>query len=248
MALSHWFGDLDTSLDRLEINVDFLDFTRIIPFMVNRDDYKAMLDKAVGELTEAQERRAELDAERDQLDARIAELKQGIIALGPLCGVIAQAKYADLLPEYSPVLPVGLKEAVLSLLALVPENKYVTPVGIRDGLTTTGYEIKSKNILPSIHNVLKRLKAATPPEVESTDLDGKTVYRLAKKEQIPAAASGIRPRTRGSLGRPLKESPLSNTSSVPPVPGADASKLSRPPNRFYDVLIKMGEDAEKNKK
>lgn len=149
--------------------------------MVNRDDYKATLEKAVVELTEVQDRRAELDTERDQLDARIAELKQGIMALAPLCGVTAQIKYADLIPEYA-LLPPGLKEAVLSVLALVPADNYITPVAIRDSLPTTGYEIKSKNILPSIHNVLKRLEKASPPEVESTDLDGKTGYRLVKKQ------------------------------------------------------------------
>jgi hypothetical protein len=173
--------------------------------MVNRDDYKAMLDKAVGELEEAQNRQAEIDAERDQLDGRIAELKQGIMALAPLCGIHAQLKYADLLPEYNVFLTPGLKEAVVAVLGMVSNGGYITPVAIRDGLTATGYEIKSKNILPSIHNVLKRLEKATPPEVESTDLNGKTGYRLVKKptgtKYVVQDAGGAPPITRPRLTR-----------------------------------------------
>ena len=145
--------------------------------MVNRESYKVMLEQAVSELTEALAEQARLDAARDELDDRIVELKQGIIALAPLSGVNVQFKYADLLPEYNALIPVGLKEAILQVLAAVKDDKYITPVAVRAGLESTGYEIKSKNILPSIHNVLKRLEGR---EVESDDVNGKTGYRLIK--------------------------------------------------------------------
>lgn len=209
--------------------------------MVNRDDYKLMLDKAVTELTEAQERRAELDVERDQLDARIAELKQGIIALGPLCGVAAKFEYADLLPEYNAVLPVGLKEAVLSVLGMVGGDYYITPVAIRDGLTSTGYENKSKNILPSIHNVLKRLEKANPPEVETIDLDGKTGYRLPKKEQKLVAPPPPPRQARRYV-------PVRSTT-VPPInpPSVDMSTLKRGAETLYEAAKKAAEEAAKKK-
>jgi hypothetical protein len=150
--------------------------------MVAKDDYKAMSDRAVAELRELLARQDALDTEREQLDARILELKQGIIALGPLCGISAHTKYPELLPEYN-LLPVGLREGVLAVLELIKDNAYLTPVAVRDNLSSTGYEIKSKNILPSIHNVLKRL--VDGGEAESGDVNGKTGYRLVKKDRAP---------------------------------------------------------------
>lgn len=147
--------------------------------MVTKDDYKAMLEQAVSELTDALERQAGLDTEREKLDARIVELKQGIMALGPLCGIQAQFKYSELLPEYG-LFPTGLKESVITVLGMVKDNSYLTPVVVRDNLASTGYEIKSKNILPSIHNVLKRLEGR---EVETGDVNGKTGYRLIKTDR-----------------------------------------------------------------
>jgi hypothetical protein len=147
--------------------------------MVNKDDYRAMMEKAIAELTELVARQETLDTEREQLDTRIAELKQGIMALGPLCGMQPQFKYADLLPEFN-LVPVGLKDGVLAVLAMVKNDAYITPVAIRDNLASTGYELKSKNILPSIHNVLKRLEST---DVESGDVNGKTGYRLIKKAE-----------------------------------------------------------------
>jgi hypothetical protein len=178
--------------------------------MVNREDYKAMLDKAVTELTEAQNRQAELDAERDELDARIAELKQGIMALGPLCGVPVHLTYSDLLPEFNAFVPVGLKEAIVAVLSMAKAGDYITPVAIRDGLTATGYEIKSKNILPSIHNVLKRLKAAD--EVEDEDLDGKTGYRL-KVLQAPILKGKLHTKAGFSRMREIVDETYGGTES-----------------------------------
>jgi hypothetical protein len=148
--------------------------------MVSKNDYCAILERAVEELRQALTDRAEMDAAGERLDARIAELKQGVIALAPLCGVSAQSKYADLLPEYNVFFPVGLKEGVMAVLGAVKDDRYITPVTIRDNLESTGYEVKSKNILPSIHNVLKRLDGK---EVESDDVNGRTGYRLLKKDR-----------------------------------------------------------------
>lgn len=145
--------------------------------MVNREDYKAILDKAVEELRTLFTRQDEIAEEAEVVGNRITEVKQGILALAPLCGIQAQRKYAELFPEYNPFLPVGLNEAILTVLGRVEDDKFITPVTIRNGLAATGYEIKSKNILPSIHNVLKRLDGY---KVESGDVNGKTGYRLLK--------------------------------------------------------------------
>jgi hypothetical protein len=174
--------------------------------MITKDSYKAMLEQAVRELTDALERQAELDTEREQLDARIHELKQGIIGLGPLCGISAQSRYSDLLPEYG-LLPVGLKDGVLAVLGMIQGDAYITPITVRDNLANTGYEIKSKNILPSIHNVLKRLDGR---EVESADVNGKTGYRLLKKDRpAPPSPYGI-----GALRRITPDTTIRENTAI----------------------------------
>ena len=151
-----------------------------------------MLDQAVTELSELLTQRDTLDTERERMDARIAELKQGIMALGPLAGINPQTKYADLLPEYDFTLSLGLKDAVLGVLGKIEDDAYITPVTIRERLESTGYEIKSKNILPSIHTVLKRFDGY---QVESDDVNGKTGYRLIKKDRPRRPSPFARVRT-----------------------------------------------------
>jgi hypothetical protein len=154
--------------------------------MVSKADYRTMYDQALGELREALDRQEALDTEREQLDARISQLKQGIMALGPLCGEQPHTHYPELLPEYS-MFNVGLKEAVLKVVALAHEG-FVTAVTVRDTLPNVGYEVKSKNILPSIHNVLKRLVETN--DVEMSDVNGKTGYRL-KADRITIATNPL---------------------------------------------------------
>jgi|ERR1043165_4504229 hypothetical protein len=150
--------------------------------MVNTEDYKVILDKAVEELRTLFERQDQIADEWEIIGNRIEEVKQGILALAPLCGIQAQRKYAELFPEYNPFAPVGLNEAILTVLGRVEDDRFITPVAIRDGLKATGYETKSKNILPSIHTALKRLEGQ---RVESGDVNGKTGYRLIRADRPP---------------------------------------------------------------
>jgi hypothetical protein len=173
--------------------------------MVDKTDYRAMLEKAVAELSELLTRQEALDDEREQITSRIAELQQGIIALSPLSGINAQTKYAELLSDYSFFLPTGLKESVFAVLAQVTDNRYLTPVAIRVALPSTGYEIKSKNILPSIHTVLKRELGRT---VEVGDVNGRAGYRLIKKDRP------IRPNPLARLGQTLRTVPEEPQFSV----------------------------------
>jgi hypothetical protein len=186
--------------------------------MVDQNDYKAMLELAVAELSDLLTRRDALDTERERMDARIAELKQGIIALGPLAGVSPHNKYVDLFPEYDTFPNVGLKDAIIAVLDKVEGDAYLTPVSIRDRLPSSGYEIKSKNILPSIHTVLKRFEGR---QVESDDVNGKTGYRLIKKD---------RPRRPGPFDR-LKRNSL---KSLEKGETSDA---------FLNAVIKAGKTA-----
>jgi hypothetical protein len=179
--------------------------------MVDKSDYRAMLEKAVAELIEALARQEALDDEREDVAGRIAELQQGVIALGPLAGVHAQSKYAELLSDYALFMPTGLKESVFAVLGKVSDDRYLTPVAIRNALPDVGYEIKSKNILPSIHTVLKREMDRT---VEVGDVNGKAGYRLIKKD---------RP-SRNPLARlrfPTPDAPKSSNTILRRVPEKD---------------------------
>ena len=148
--------------------------------MVDKSDYREMLEKAVAELTELLARQEALDDEREQVATRVAELQQGVIALSPLAGVYAQTKYADILSDYTFFMPSGLKESVFAVLGKVADDRYLTPVAIRNALPDVGYEIKSKNILPSIHTVLKRELGR---QVEVGDVNGRAGYRLIRKDR-----------------------------------------------------------------
>lgn len=164
--------------------------------MVNTDDYKEILDKAVAELRSLSERQDQIADEWEAIGNRIAELKQGVLALAPLCGIQAHTKYSDLFPEYNPFAPVGLNEAILQVLGSVEGDRFITPVAIRNGLSATGYELKSKNILPSIHSVLKRLEGY---KVETGDVNGKTGWRLIKER--PPKQSALQ----AALGQALQD-------------------------------------------
>jgi len=137
-------------------------------------DYKIVYEKALSELSDLMDRREQLDIERDSLDGRIREIRQGVEALAPLAKENPRATHSDLFPEAeTPTADIGLTDAIRTVLSNTAPN-WLTPVGIRTGLSAAGYEIKSKNILPSIHRTIKRLEGK---EIESKDIEGRTWYR-----------------------------------------------------------------------
>src|SRR5205807_5956867 len=110
-----------------------------------------------------------------------AEVRKGVVALVPLCGVepAPWSEHPEWFPE-TETPDVGLTGAVRRVLQSDVE-RFFSPVEVRDGLKGVGYEIKSKNILPSIHNTLKRLYKMESADTE--DVEGKTCYRW--KGEIP---------------------------------------------------------------
>lgn len=137
-------------------------------------DYKHVYQKALSELSDLMEKREVLEIDLEQLDSRIGEVRQGITALLPLAKENPYSARPDLFPELDSIAPdLGLTDAIRRVLSLSAPN-YISPVGVRAGLEATGYEIKSKNILPSIHTILKRLDGK---DVISKDVDGRTWYR-----------------------------------------------------------------------
>ena len=142
---------------------------------MNVSDYKQTYQKALAELSDLMERREQLEIELEGVDTRIGEVRQGIKALSPLCQENPYTTRPDLFPEIDAIAPdVGLTDAIRKVLTLSNPN-YLSPVGVRAGLEAIGFEIKSKNILPSIHTILKRLDEKK--EVMTQTVEGRTWYR-----------------------------------------------------------------------
>ena len=154
--------------------------------------YREPYDNALAELSELLERLEELDVEREAVITRIGEVKEGISALAPLVKENPVETHPDLFPDHSETgADLGLTDGIRRVLAN-SAPKRLTPVGVRTGLGAIGFQTKSKNILPSIHTVLKRLEKNN--EVTSkTEEDGRTWYRWNQpvyKPEITATHGG----------------------------------------------------------
>jgi hypothetical protein len=143
--------------------------------MVDKETYIAIYGQAMQELSELLEERERLEIKCDEIDTRLAEIRKGVVALAPLCGRFPWAEHPEWFPDIDVLRDIGLTDAIREVLQRAGQV-YLSPVGIRDGLKDVGYEIKSKNILPSIHNTVKRLIDAV--EVETENREGRTWYRL----------------------------------------------------------------------
>ncbi len=135
--------------------------------------YRQPYDDALAELTALMDRLEELDVERDSVITRIGEVKEGVAAFAPLVKENPVETHPHLFPDHSEAgTDLGLTDAVRRVLAN-SKPKRLTPVGVRTGLAAIGYQTKSKNILPSIHTVLKRLEK-NDEIVSKTEEDGRT--------------------------------------------------------------------------
>jgi len=165
--------------------------------------YREPYEKALSELEYLIDRLEQIDVERDAVITRISEVREGIAAFAPLVKENPAETHPELFPDESDVgADLGLTDAIRKVLANSNPKK-LTPVGVRTGLAAIGFQTKSKNILPSIHTVLKRLEKNN--EISSkTEEDGRTWYkwdgpsralpslplpirRVATQEQIEAA-------------------------------------------------------------
>src|SRR5437879_442725 len=118
--------------------------------------YRPVYESAIEELRRLMTELNSIEDRRDWLSKRIARVKKGIHGLAPLCDGVPWVTDPDLLPEI--VNPqTGLSDAVWQVLSVNPvSGAYISPVTVREQLKNVGYQTKSENILPSIHNVLKR--------------------------------------------------------------------------------------------
>ncbi len=127
-------------------------------------DYKRALAAAIGEYDRLKE-------EREAIETRLAQLRQIIGALGPLCR----------LPRHDAL---GLTDACRSVLRATYGP--LTPVDVKAGLQTMGLDLSAhSNPLASIHSVLKRL-ARSGEILQLKDRRRKAVYAW-KHPVIPVA-------------------------------------------------------------
>jgi hypothetical protein len=133
------------------------------------DDYRRALEAAIDEYER-------LKAEREQIETRLAQLRQTIGALAPLCELPR--------PE-----DLGLTDACRSVLRA--RFGPLTPVQVKDDLVTMGLDLSTySNPLASIHAVLKRLAGAG--EVIRLKTRGKKTVYAWKRPTIPIAVTGVR--------------------------------------------------------
>lgn len=158
--------------------------------MNDNEVYKQTFDTAIKELSDLMEEREELDTRREELNARIAQVRRGVLALSPLVGEEPQGvenKYPHLFPDL--ITPdTGLTDAVREVLK--SHGTFLTPINVRRGLQGIGFITdKYKNILASIHTILKRLAEAGEVETDTSG-DG-TAYKWKKKTvKIPNQGIG----------------------------------------------------------
>jgi hypothetical protein len=145
-------------------------------------NYRYTLDKAIAELTNLMEQREKLDETREALHQRIMKLRSAVRGLGSLCDVEnVEEEYRSLFPDEFTDTDVGLTDAIRKVLAS-HEDAYLSPVFIRDRLADVGFDIQThKNILASIHTVLKRLQRQG--EVAPWTREGRTAYKWSPKKK-----------------------------------------------------------------
>ena len=114
---------------------------------MKRRDYREILDQLRFDL-------AGLEREREDVEHRIAKLRQTVIMLGGLCDDPEPLQAAKLLRRVHKA--GSLTDAVHS--ALMAVDQPMDAREIRDVLINLGHPFKSSNILASIYSVLKRLR------------------------------------------------------------------------------------------
>ena len=150
-------------------------------FDANDAKYREAFEASMQELNTLLSEREELESMRKLLDQRIEKLRQVAVGLGGICGESIDAiggKWPELIPDKGPEIS-GLTDAIREVLSTHSEH-YLSPIHIRDLLKEMGFDTgKYKNVLASIHTVLKRLRSHK--EVVDASNEGKVVYKWNKR-------------------------------------------------------------------
>lgn len=134
---------------------------------MDKNPYKEALSVAQSELIE-------LNRQREELDQRIARLRETVFSLSQL--VRETSDLEELSDEDSAHITsdIGFTDSIREVLKA--GGTWMTPIHVRDGLLRTGYPLDTyTNPLASIHTVLKRL--VNRGEIEVFNADEATFYR-----------------------------------------------------------------------
>ena len=139
--------------------------------------YQQSYDAAIEELSELMTEREEIELRRERIDRRISRLREAIMGLGSLCNKAAfeiSRDHPELFPDTASP-DVGFTDAIRAVFRDNKEYSY-SPIEIRDYLEFTEFDVaKYKNVLASIHSIVKRLKKKG--EIIEGTQDGKVVYK-----------------------------------------------------------------------
>ncbi|MGA9055091.1 MAG: hypothetical protein WB763_01120 [Terriglobia bacterium] len=128
------------------------------------ENWKDVIDHAREEL-------AQLEAEREGIDKRILQLKRIIFAASEMIQD-ASGSFWNIKEELDAL---GITEFCREIFRY--QRKGMTPLEVRSALLARGIDLsRQKNIMASIHTVLKRLVAQRYLVVETAP-DGGTAYR-----------------------------------------------------------------------
>jgi hypothetical protein len=140
--------------------------------------YRDAFQKAIQELFTLTAERNALDDQREELNARLDQLRKGALGLSSMCGEDPKSvenSYPDLFPQL--IEPdIGLTEAI-RIVVRSHMGKRMTPVEIRSGLLNIGFDLsKYRNPLATIHITLRRLSDNHEIKMGANESNGKAVY------------------------------------------------------------------------
>jgi hypothetical protein len=153
------------------------------PKSAQPESYTAALDEAILELSSLMAERETLEERIETIDRRLTRLRKAATSIGLLCNIGVAAlmhRHPELFPD-TVAQDVGLTDAIRKTLK--SQNYFFSAVEIREDLKSRDYDItKYKNLLASIHTVLKRLKGQD--QVIEGSRGGRTTYRWKNEAEI----------------------------------------------------------------
>ena len=122
-------------------------------------DYREMAGKIQAEL-------AALEIQQEEIERRIARLRQSLVGLIPLCELDADEDMPSALGIRDQIDSLSITDAVRQILQAA--EKPLSPTQIKQQLINMGKDLSGqKNVMASIHSLLKRLVSSE--EIESKD-------------------------------------------------------------------------------
>ena len=96
-----------------------------------------------------------LEEQQEEIEQRIAQLKQGILAMAPLAKEPSLRE--GLAPTYQDLVGAGITEGIRTILRAAYPAK-ISPVEIKEQLKNSGQKLNGyKNVMATIHSTLKRM-------------------------------------------------------------------------------------------